>query len=131
MHRSDLSDPTDGVTIHVAPAGFAYNRFTDGSVTLDEIAVQIRPVVTLDDVRWYRWEEHSILLTSGARRRLESHDVGQVFVVSVVGERVYGGLLWSSLSSLLVPGTEMSIDPPGSADSQFGSITSMDWATRR
>lgn len=108
--------PAEGFTIHVVPADFDYHLFVDGAVGLDELAVGEDPIAALDDVRWYWWDEHAIYFTNDARERLEAQEVGQVFLVSVYGERVYGGVLWSASSSLVAPGMEMMIDPPGFDD---------------
>ncbi len=98
----------EAFTITLVQNDMATSEFQAAELATLELKNQ--PLLTADDIIAYESATHEILLTAGAFERLQDTfttpvDVdGLPFVVSVGAERIYGGALWTPLSSLTFDG---------------------------
>jgi hypothetical protein len=77
------------------------------SKKLDDLPLEIIPLLTDKDIRTYNWTEHEFTMKDGIslEEKLEGKvpGSGKPFVVVVDNERIYLGSFWSYLSSLFNP----------------------------
>lgn len=67
---------------------------------LDDIPLQKKPLLAMDDFVCYSWDDHSFELTRAAAARLPKPGVfGVPYVVVLNGQRSYLGAFWTSISS--------------------------------
>jgi len=66
---------------------------------LQEIKLQDKPILSIDDIISYDKDTHKITLTSSAYNRFMDLDAGTPFIVCVGDERIYMGAIWSDLYS--------------------------------
>ncbi len=107
-----------------ASAEFAIYRVTEKVSAEDMIesdVVDLRlddtPFIAADEIMAYTWETHELILTGAAYRRLSKleglalQDPGLPFVACVGDEPIYGGMLWTSLSSASFGGILIDLYP--------------------
>jgi len=105
--------------VHRTAQDFEVQTGMNSSVDIDEVVVEMLPLITLDDIEWYDWDEHMIELTDRGRDRLAGQEVRQPFVVTVQGERVYGGVFWSGFMSQIVTGITFDLAGVQSGDNML------------
>ena len=71
---------------------------------VNELELQLQPIITADDIMSYDWNRHTFTLTKTANAELPSPGVfGVPFVVVSQGQRRYLGFFWSMISSVACP----------------------------
>jgi len=82
-----------------------------------EKACEGTPILRLDDIAGFAWEQQSLTHTPDAAGRLAAmeprimSEVGIAFAVCVNGSPVYAGAFWSAISSVPYPGVVMDVHP--------------------
>jgi hypothetical protein len=99
------SDPhaiavSDDFSMYLAAPTYTVPQMMAGELVLDHLAIDASPILGLDDIISYTWDDHTLEVTDEARDRLISADLGRVFVVTALGERIYMGAFWEPTSSI-------------------------------
>lgn len=99
------SDPyasivSDDFSIYLAYPSYTVQQMAAGELDLDGIAIDASPILTLDDIISYTWSVHELEVTEAARDRLLSVDLGRIFVVTALDDRMYMGAFWEPTSSV-------------------------------
>ena len=99
------SDPyasivSDDFSIYLADPGYTVQQLVAGELELDDLVIDAEPILTLDDIISYTWSVHELDVTPAARARLASAELGRVFVVTALDDRMYMGAFWESWSSV-------------------------------
>jgi hypothetical protein len=71
-----------------------------GELDLDDLDIDASPILTLDDIISYTWSVHELEVTAEARERLASVELGRIFVVTALDDRMYMGAFWEPASSV-------------------------------
>jgi len=74
---------------------------------LEEIPLEGKPFLILEDMVRYDYKNHSLLLTDAAYQKVHALHVpseGKAFVVAVGERRIYCGAFWSPISSIIPEG---------------------------
>jgi len=76
-------------------------NFYGKQIVLDEVELVEEPLLTLADIDTYSWENHTITYSEAVYERMKAWGdlYGRGFVVTVDGERIYGGVFLSMISS--------------------------------
>lgn len=94
--------------------GFAIYLLADSTITaidasqkiLTSLIIDDEPIITDEDLNYYKWTEHSLSLKSEANERIREMAksrqtvFGIPFVVMAKKERIYLGALWYAFSSV-------------------------------
>jgi len=94
--------------------GFAIYMLADSTVTaidaaqklIDSLILAEEPIITDEDINYYKWNEHSLSLKSEANERIreiaKSRQTvfGIPFIVMAKKERIYLGAFWYAFSSV-------------------------------
>lgn len=83
---------------------------------INDIELEDSPLFNLNDIVSYNWSNHEIELTEDAVNRINSSELKMYqknFVVTVSGERIYAGYIWSMISSLIVASPIINVAPAG------------------
>lgn len=107
-----------------ASAEFAIYRVTEKvsaedmiEANVSDLALDDAPFIAADEIIAYVWETHELTLTGSAYRRLSKlegfalQSPGLPFVACVGNEPIYGGVLWTSLSSVSFGGISIDLYP--------------------
>ena len=97
------SNSSENFAIYLVTQTHDWSNLAAGSVELNQLVVESDPIISLDDIVRYDWDEHAMILTRDGRWRLSQMEMGQEFVVSAAGERIYIGVMWRAASSLGAP----------------------------
>ena len=87
---------------------------------LSELRLEDTPLLSIDDIAAYSWETHEMELTAYASERMARLEISRLgmaglpFVVCAGGERIYGGALWTSYSSVPYDGIVIDVYPASS-----------------
>lgn len=100
--------PDADVAFYLAEAGA-----DAGIADPDALALEDTPFLRLRDLRSYDWATHTMTVTEECHARLKQlfrtgerkPMIARPFVVQVAGERIYGGMLVSPLSSAMYLGS--------------------------
>ncbi len=111
-------------TLENASAEFAIYRVTENvsaermlEADVADLALDDTPFIAPDEILAYTWETHEFTLTGSAYRRLSKLEgfalqaPGLPFVACVGDEPIYGGMLWTSLSSVSFGGLFIDLYP--------------------
>jgi len=131
-------------TLENASAEFAIYRVTENvsaermiESDVSDLRLDDTPFIAADEILAYTWEPHELTLTGSAYRRLSKlegfalQSPGLPFVACVGDEPIYGGMLWTSLSSASFGGMIIDLYPAAQEHPlpiQAG-YPSPDWAT--
>jgi hypothetical protein len=108
----------DGFAIYLLSRKLTIEEFLE--IGINDLPLDQSPILSTDDILEYTWETHEIKLLPAASVRLaqlEKHSLsgpGLPFVVCVGTERIYGGMFWSSYSSVPYGGIVIDVYPVGS-----------------
>jgi hypothetical protein len=99
------SDPyasivSDDFSIYLADPGYTVQQLVAGELEMDDLVLDASPILTLDDIISYTWSTHDLDVTTAARERLASAELGRVFVVTALDDRMYMGAFWETTSSV-------------------------------
>jgi hypothetical protein len=90
------------------------------SADLTELQLEETPLLSIEDIVAYSWATHEIELTPSAAERVARLEISRLgmgglpFVVCAGGERIYGGALWTSYSSVPYGGIVIDVYPASS-----------------
>jgi hypothetical protein len=134
------STPTSENTL----AEFAIYRVTENvsaermiESDVGDLRLDDTPFIAADEIVAYTWETHELTLTGAAYRRLSKLEglalqaPGLPFVACVGDEPIYGGMLWTSLSSASFGGLLIDLYPAAQERplSILAGYPSPDWFT--
>lgn len=109
LSRSTPQRSGGGFGIYL-PADEKINASDALKLKLDEIRLQEKPLLALEDFVCYSWEDHWFKLTPEALKKLPKPSPpenrllrGIPFVVVADGKRIYLGAFWTSISSMSFP----------------------------
>lgn len=108
----------DGFAIYLISQKMTADEFL--GTDLNDLPLVQSPILSTEDILEYTWETHELKLLPSANVRLaqlEMHTLsgpGLPFVVCVGTERIYGGMFWSSYSSVPYEGIVIDVYPAGS-----------------
>ena len=99
------SDPyasvvSDDFSIYLADPSYTVTHMMNGELRLELLSIDASPILSLDDIISYTWGVHELEVTEAARERLSTVDLGRVFVVTALGDRMYMGAFWEPTSSV-------------------------------
>jgi len=99
------SDPyaaiiSEDFSIHLADPTYTVQQMAAGDLDLDDIVIDASPILTLDDIISYTWSVHELEVTEAARDRLAAVELGRIFVVTALDDRMYMGAFWEPASSV-------------------------------
>jgi hypothetical protein len=79
-------------------------------IAIDELALAEKPILTISDLLWYNWTDHTFSIKPDAAKELDLYLQarrrvhGVPFVITVFNEPVYQGAFWFAFSSVPPPG---------------------------
>ena len=99
------SDPyaaivSEDFSIYLADSDYTVQQLVAGELDLDDLVIDASPILTLDDIISYTWSVHELEVTEAARDRLSAVELGRIFVVTALDDRMYMGAFWESWSSV-------------------------------
>jgi hypothetical protein len=99
------SDPyaaivSEDFSIYLADPSYTVQQMVAGELDLDELTIDPSPILSLDDIISYTWAVHELEITSAARARMAAVDLGRIFVVTALDDRMYMGAFWEPTSSV-------------------------------
>lgn len=107
---SKQPDSSAGMAIYLTARGL--NGAQMQTTPLDQVKLQDQALIRAEDILAYDAKTHEMTLSQAAMQRLVALKVpmnGLGFVVTVDGQRVYGGAFWSYLSSLMYEGVTIMV----------------------
>jgi len=115
---STSGSPAGVFDVYLVKQDTSPEQMMDANLT--QLQLEEPPLLTIDDIVAYSWETHEMELTASAFERIAWLErtrlsmAGLSFVICAGGERIYGGALWTSYSSVPYGGIVIDLYPASS-----------------